>query len=192
MTNYKLLESVLLVDDDEIANRLHEDLINELGLTRQVLVKSNGKEAIDFLKDLYKKNAQLPSLILADLCMPVMDGFDFLKTVRSSKLLGVKNIPIAVLTVHEQEVHRNRINDLGSYPFIPKPLDQFKFFEILHSTVIPQLSPEHLKVILERQKYLEDKKAYLIRQNTILKDTLASIRQRRIELEEKLSKMKGK
>src|SRR4051812_23817322 len=95
----KVLDSVLLVDDDEMSTRLHENLIKELGLTRQVIARKNGRDALNYIKSTYTSNQKLPALILSDLSMPVMDGFDFIHEMKNSELLGVKNIPIALVSV---------------------------------------------------------------------------------------------
>ncbi len=90
----QVLESVLLVDNDEVANKLHEGLIKELGLSRTIVSKKNGKEAFDYIETSYRSLRQLPSLILVDLAMPIMDGVELIEEIKSSELLSVNKTPL--------------------------------------------------------------------------------------------------
>jgi len=123
--------TILLVDDDEICNHLHCRIINKLGVARDVICQNNGKDAIDFIKSQYNTYKCLPSLILLDLNMPVMNGFEFIEEMKKSELLSVKNIPIAILTSSNATSDVERINELGSFFFVTKPLTEQKLLDIL-------------------------------------------------------------
>lgn len=92
-----LLDSILFVDDDPVANFHHRSLAKELNVAREVIVRTNGKEAMNFIKELYRTGQSLPSLIVADLNLPVMNGMEFIRELRTSDLLGVKRIPVAIV-----------------------------------------------------------------------------------------------
>ena len=103
----------VLIVDDEVVNR--EILGNILSVNYDVEYADNAKEALAALS---KQDKQF-ALILLDLLMPVMDGFEFLKKRETSETL--KRIPVIVMTSEkESEVHSLK---LGAADFIAKPFD---------------------------------------------------------------------
>ncbi len=103
---------VLIVDDEEI-NRLL--LQNILAQDYDVMLASNGEEALEII---HRENGRI-SLILLDLMMPVMDGFDFFEILKKDPDYG--KIPVIVLT-SDKEAEVKSLN-LGVADFIPKPYD---------------------------------------------------------------------
>jgi len=71
----------MLVDDDEIVNKLNHYLISELGMFDDIIVQSNPFEAIEYLENLIEENQQLPAFVLVDISMPEMDGFEFIDQI---------------------------------------------------------------------------------------------------------------
>jgi len=72
---------IMLVDDDEIVNKLNHYLISELGMFDDIIVQSNPFEAIEYLENLIEENQQLPAFVLVDISMPEMDGFEFIDQI---------------------------------------------------------------------------------------------------------------
>lgn len=75
----KKLKSILLVDDDNSTNFLHELILKSTGCTEQYHFALNGQEALDYLHQQYDAKATLPEIILLDINMPVMNGWEFLE-----------------------------------------------------------------------------------------------------------------
>ena len=103
---------VLIVDDEEI-NRLI--LQNILEPDYEVVLASNGKEALDVVKE----EGNRFSLILLDLLMPVMDGYEFFDNLKKDEKYS--QIPVIVLTSEKEEELKSL--SIGVADFIPKPYD---------------------------------------------------------------------
>ena len=102
--------TVLVTDDDEDL-RLLCQMYLELG-GFGVTQAANGREALDVVA-----NAR-PDLILLDLMMPVMDGWECLTELKSN---GFSDIPVFVITGKTQQQDQERAFALGAQAFIAKP-----------------------------------------------------------------------
>jgi CheY-like chemotaxis protein len=125
------LDNILLVDDDDISNHLHCEIISKLEIAREVVCQRNGRDAIEYIARQYYTFKSLPSLILLDLKMPIMDGFDFINEIKKSDLLTVNRIPIAILTTSDNEEDKRRIQQLGDFFYLTKPLTEEKIWQII-------------------------------------------------------------
>jgi CheY-like chemotaxis protein len=112
----KTLENkkILLVDDDA-ENRFSISKILETQKV-QVIQAADGKQAID----LWKNNQDI-SLILMDVMMPEMDGYDAIKVIREHD--NGKNIPIISLTAKTQADEREKCIKSGASDYVSKPID---------------------------------------------------------------------
>ena len=100
--------TILVVDDEpRLIDLIHLNLELE-GF--HVLEAANGYEALERLKE------DLPDLIILDVMMPEMDGFETLKRIRE-----VSNVPVIMLTVRQEEGDRIRGLDLGADDYLTKP-----------------------------------------------------------------------
>ncbi len=107
------LKRRVLIVDDEFINR--EILGNILSTQYEVTYAENGKEALEKLTD----RSLRFSLILLDLLMPVMDGFEVIEKIEGDE--NLKNIPVIVMT-SEKDAEVKSIK-LGASDFITKPFD---------------------------------------------------------------------
>lgn len=126
MTKFK---KILLVDDDETSNFLNEFLIKGMGIVDEVLIATNGQEAIDIISN--PSNTENPEVIFLDLNMPVMDGFEFLENFDSVKKQGAMQIPIYILTSSNYFKDFERVKKFSVAGYIIKPLTEDKIFETL-------------------------------------------------------------
>lgn len=72
------LKLACIIDDDTVYIKLVKKLLQLKNLCNDILVFQNGKEAIEYFKKSKIENIELPELILLDLNMPVMNGWEFL------------------------------------------------------------------------------------------------------------------
>jgi len=106
-------QRVLLVEDNEVNRELAEEILMTLGL--QVRTAGNGAEAIDRLRE------ERCDLVLMDCQMPVMDGYEASRRIRSE--LGEARLPIVAMTANALASDRQRCLDAGMNDHIPKPID---------------------------------------------------------------------
>ncbi|MGB0931619.1 MAG: response regulator [Chitinophagales bacterium] len=126
----KQINSVLLVEDNEITNFYNKHLFTKNGYVTDVQIATNGKKALDYLKgvDINSK----PALILLDLNMPVMNGFEFLDEFEKLEEELREGIIICILTtsLHEEDLEKAK-----DYAFISqyckKPLSASQIKNIL-------------------------------------------------------------
>jgi CheY-like chemotaxis protein len=133
----KKINNILLVDDDEVASYINKLIIKSLGLTENIHVALNGEEALNFIKNNYIKDTVIgescPALVFLDLNMPVMDGFEFLESLKQLKDPDPSGIPIVLLTssASRKDAERAKVHKISGY--IHKPLTEEKVREVVTS-----------------------------------------------------------
>jgi CheY-like chemotaxis protein len=133
--------NILLVDDDHVANFLSERIISAMGIAKEVQSVTNGMEALKIVRN-HKETDFVPDVILLDLNMPIMNGFEFIQAFQELDLpLKDKLIIIAVTS-------SNNTHDI----------EKAKSFGIKHYLIKP-ISPESIKaIILEHGGSIESEK----------------------------------
>lgn len=125
--------NILLVEDNKMDVELTMDAFREARLRNSIHVASNGEEALDYLfgRAVYadREKHPLPGLILLDLKMPRVDGFEVLRQVKSSP--GLKRIPVIVLTSSEEEGDRALSYDIGANSYLVKPVSFEGFLHVV-------------------------------------------------------------
>ena len=128
------LSSILLVDDDETTNFLNQTLVQRLGVARQVLVAENGLEALQVLASTCTPaSPDCPVLILLDLNMPVMNGFQFLEAYQALAAAQPPGLIIVTLTTSLLDRDLARLQQLPVAGVLTKPLTRQKLHALLHA-----------------------------------------------------------
>jgi len=118
---------ILLVEDDEVDILTVKRALRDLKVDNDLLLAGNGEEAIALLRG----EAPRPALILLDLNMPRMDGFEFLRAAREAAL--VDGIPVVVLTTSRQDQDIFEGFKLNVAGYMVKPVDYRKFVEMMQA-----------------------------------------------------------
>jgi chemosensory pili system protein ChpA (sensor histidine kinase/response regulator) len=105
---------VLVVDDSLTVRKITSRLLAREGF--DVLTAKDGVDALQVLTE------QLPDVILLDIEMPRMDGFEFTKTIKRDAKLS--HIPIIMITSRTAEKHRNLAKELGVDLYLGKPFQE--------------------------------------------------------------------
>jgi two-component system, response regulator len=115
---------ILLVEDDPGDVRLALAVFGELHMAERCVVVDHGEDAMDFLKGRGRFSQRAPGppkLVLVDLKMPRVNGFELLQQIRSERELG--QVPVVVLTSSREERDVQRAYDLGANGYVVKGID---------------------------------------------------------------------
>ena len=107
----------------------------------EVVSIASGGEALDYLDHL--GDSPTPTVLLLDLNMPKIDGFEVLESIRSNP--ETHSLPVVILTTSNEEADVRRAYELGANSFVRKPVDSTEFAE-----VVTQLKSYWLKTNLPR------------------------------------------
>jgi DNA-binding response OmpR family regulator len=114
--------TILIIDDDEKLNRLLTDFLSEFGF--KILTATHPE---DGLKKLSRKS---PDLVILDVMLPGMDGFEVCKTIRQHSL-----VPIIMLTARGELMDKVVGLELGADDYLPKPFEPRELVARIHSVL---------------------------------------------------------
>jgi CheY-like chemotaxis protein len=124
---------ILLVEDNRMDVELTLDAFREVRLVNPVHVAPNGQEALDYLfgrgKYADREAYPLPRLILLDLKLPGIDGFEVLRRIKATPVL--KRLPVIILTSSKEEGDRVLSYDNGANSYLVKPVSFEGFLEVV-------------------------------------------------------------
>ncbi len=121
-------QKVLFVDDDALMRRIVSDRLSLQGYEVQAAV--DGEEGLQFAQQ------KTPDIIISDVVMPKMDGFELCRRLRADPKLA--KVPIIMLTSRSQSQDKVRGLDLGADDYLTKPFD-------------PQELEARIRALLRRQ-----------------------------------------
>jgi chemosensory pili system protein ChpA (sensor histidine kinase/response regulator) len=105
---------VMIVDDSLTVRKITSRTLTRAGF--DVITAKDGIDALELL------NERTPDVILLDIEMPRMDGFEFTKTIKNEPKNA--HIPIIMITSRTAEKHRNRAKELGVDLYLGKPYQE--------------------------------------------------------------------
>ncbi len=125
--------NILLVEDNQMDIILTLDAFKQAKLSNMISVAKNGQEALDYIfghgKYSDRNEYPMPTLILLDLKMPGIDGFEVLRQIKNTDYL--KRIPVIILTSSRDEGDRALSYDCGANSYLLKPVSFEGFTEVV-------------------------------------------------------------
>lgn len=112
------MKTILIVEDTELNIDLLTQLLEE---DYNLLVAKDGGQGVRMAVE---KN---PDLILMDISLPVLDGYQATKKIRES----LPSIPIIGLSAHAMEGHKQKAEDAGCDDYLTKPVNDMQLFQML-------------------------------------------------------------
>nr|AGU10347.1 Response regulator receiver domain [uncultured organism] len=123
---------LLVIDDDDINIFIIKKIVEKTGYNINMVAKTNGQLAIDYLSALAENNESFPQLVLIDINMPVLNGWEFLEAY--DKLGVSERVDMYMLS---SSVYENDIEKAKTYKtvkgFISKPLSINRLIELFDS-----------------------------------------------------------
>ena len=134
MDYFNVLNKILLVDDDEAQLSFAEILLSN---DYKVITAISGKKALEHLN-----HGFVPDLILLDILMPEMDGFEVYNRIRAMDRM--KNIPVVFLTAVSETSEVQRALEAGAADYIIKPYNKANLLSRVKNTI--KIHEEYLKL----------------------------------------------
>ena len=129
----KKIEKVCIIDDDPIFIYGTKRLMAEIDFYDEVVIFQDGQDAIDGLNAITENGETFPSVILLDLNMPIMNGWEFLESF--TKIPNDNSEKVVVYIV--------------SSSVDPRDLERIKNYKVVNNYILKPISKEDLRTVLE-------------------------------------------
>ncbi len=146
-SRFKRKQLILVVDDSAAIRQMVESGLAQAGF--RVVTAKNGKDALDRLAD------HQPDLILSDLDMPVMDGFELCETLHSDSRFSA--IPFVVMSANSNPSYMRRMIQHGAATYLVKP---FNMDEL--SILIEKILSDQFLLLLKEKERLDTERSLII------------------------------
>ncbi len=127
--NQSDVPDILIVEDNPNDAELMMRAFKKQNLTNMIRVLPDGAEALDFLfaKGAYaaRRIADLPKVMLLDVKLPKVDGFEVLKAVKGNQ--DTRALPVVIVTSSREDPDIYKAYELGANSYVTKPVDYDSF-----------------------------------------------------------------
>jgi two-component system response regulator len=124
---------ILLVEDDPADEALTTYALRQSNIGNEIVVTRDGAEALDYLfgRGAYagRDVEEVPQVVLLDLRLPKVDGFEVLRQIRADERMRV--LPVVILTTSNEEDDMVKGYRLGVNSFVRKPVDFDSFMSVV-------------------------------------------------------------
>lgn len=125
------VKTILLVEDNPDDEALTRRAFSRHKIAHRVVVARDGAEALEYLAGAGRGDRVMPSLVLLDLKLPKVGGFEVLRRIRSNQ--QTRALPVVVLTSSKEERDLVASYDLGCNSYIRKPVNFDTFLEAVET-----------------------------------------------------------
>jgi chemosensory pili system protein ChpA (sensor histidine kinase/response regulator) len=119
----RVLLTVMVVDDSPSVRRIVSNLLRNAGW--HTLLAKDGLDALEQLQ----QTAKLPDLLLLDVEMPRMDGYDLLTALKAQDTL--RDLPVVMITSRAGDKHRRKAFELGASAYLVKPFQDEALLDLI-------------------------------------------------------------
>lgn len=156
--NYKMSEviikqKILIADDSEMNRELLAAILEE---EYEIIQVNDGVQAVDYLQ----RHAEEISLLLLDIVMPHMDGFEVLSYM--NKEHWIDSIPVVIISSENSPIYIKRGYDLGATDFIGKPFDANMVLRCSANAILLGAKQRRMTSIVSNQIYEREKSSKLM------------------------------
>ncbi len=141
-------KKILIVDDSELNRSLLSDMLCD---TFDILEAENGMQAIEIL---HEHELEI-SLMLLDIVMPEMDGFEVLGMMNEKG--WIKTIPVIMISAETGGAYIDRAYDLGAIDYISRPFDERTVKHRVTSNYLLTVKQKEMAELLSDQMYQKEK-----------------------------------
>lgn len=124
------MKKILAIDDERSIRLIIETTLKD---KYEVITKNDGEEGYYWMI----KERNLPDLIICDIAMPNLDGYEFLERIRNSGFFS--DIPVIMLSGVEQSKERVRCYQLKAQDYLTKPFNPVELIELIDKNLNPKI-----------------------------------------------------
>ena len=108
---------IMLLDDDELVNFINQKVMETCSFSKNIYVNTSAISALEFIKNLVQikdnVNSLLPEVIFIDINMPLMDGFQFIKSFETINSPKLKDVKLVILTSSVHDLDRLKAEEIN-------------------------------------------------------------------------------
>jgi two-component system, sensor histidine kinase len=123
--------SALVIDDSSTDRFLATRILETLDICSNILTTASGLGAFRIIDEYFQKHDRLPDLIMVDLQLPVMNGFEIIRRIKQESRYNENQTQIILVTAGLDEADMKEIEILSIANVLYKPLDKNELFNIL-------------------------------------------------------------
>lgn len=128
-------KNVLLIDDDDICHFISKAILERTGAVNGITSTYSGSQALDHIVTQYNQTSTLPDIVLVDICMPFMDGFQFISELRNLTHIPHQHMHIALLSSSIDVCDHEKAQQMGIKQLLSKPLSESDVHNMINNTV---------------------------------------------------------
>ena len=162
--------TLLIVDDqDDILQFIKDEYAS---LFKTIYTAHDGKEALDLIRQ------RMPNVVVSDIMMPRMNGFELCKTIKTD--LELSSIPVILLTSRSDPKNQDMGYKMGADSFLPKPFDSKLLYKIIRSQlknrfeIKRQYATSFFTAISEDQTFSAADEQFVLKLNRFIRENLSN------------------
>jgi CheY-like chemotaxis protein len=132
----KRFNRVLVIDDDTASRYLARAILEDMAIAKEVIPMPDAKEGLRFIEqyciNVHAALSHCPDLILLDITMPVMNGFEFLDALQEVGQHNILQAVIVVLTSSSNPKDQQKMLSYGVKGYITKPLTEQDIIDLVN------------------------------------------------------------